>query len=227
LPDRRGAWPIFRQFAEGRYLLQDLFPAGEDAGVVHHLGEPQDAVPAGQLQEVFHRKLRSRRLEARRRHARRQHDEDVERETCTPVEDVFDAFDAENVGDFVGVGDDGGRAVGDESLRQLPRRKHRAFDVDVCVDEAGGDEFSAAVENARPGVTAPHADYMAAQNGYVGIKNITSEDVDDPASLQQQVGGDLAAGGKDPQSQFFHPVFEVACVHKPFHFFGKSFLCAK
>ena len=54
--------------------------AADDAGEVHHLGEPDHAPPAEQRVEVARCQLATRRLELRCRHARRRHEEDVERD---------------------------------------------------------------------------------------------------------------------------------------------------
>ena len=57
---------------------------------------------------------------------------------------VFDhqlhALDAEDVGDFVRVGDRGDGAVNGREPSELARHHHRAFDVDVGIDETGHDE---------------------------------------------------------------------------------------
>ena len=132
-----------------RELAELRRKAGDDAGEVHHLREPEHPVPPHQRLEVARRERPARRLERRGGHARGRHEVDVELEVVAGVEQPVDAVGAEHVRDLVRVGDDRGRAEReDEALELVDEELHR-LDVHVRVDEAGHDEAARRVDRPR------------------------------------------------------------------------------
>ena len=80
------------------------------------------------------------RLEAGRRHAGRHAEMKLERRLFAVGNHQPHAVETEHVGDLVRIGDGGDRSVSHCEPRELARDHHRAFDVNVRVDEAGEDE---------------------------------------------------------------------------------------
>ena len=120
--------------------------ARDDAGEVHHLGEPEHPVPVEQPLEVADRELAPRRLERRRRNARRGHEVDVERDPVARVDQPVDAVRAEDVRDLVRVGDHRRGPQRQHEPRELVDQELRRLEVHVRVDEAGDDVPAGRVE---------------------------------------------------------------------------------
>ena len=70
-------------------------------------------------------------------HAGGQHEAHVHRQILRGLEHVLDAVGAHDVGDLVGIGDDGGGAVGEDGLGKLRRADQRAFQMDMGIQKAG------------------------------------------------------------------------------------------
>ena len=140
-PERSGECPSIgtpRRRASST-LRDDAGVAEEEAGHVHHLGEPEDVREVVERREVGRRERGARRLEMRGRHARRQHDEDVHGEVRRGLEEGPDPRHAPHVRDLVRVRDRRRRAVHGREARERRRRRHRGFDVEMRVPERGRD----------------------------------------------------------------------------------------
>ena len=83
-----------------------------------------------------------------------------------------DAVETEDIGDLMGLGDDGGHSVGQDGCGEGAGRHHGALDVHVAVDEAGNDELPGDVDGLfrlkkfralRPGV-----DDLSMMDGQIG-----------------------------------------------------------
>jgi hypothetical protein len=99
----------------------------------------------------------------------------------------------------MGIGDDGGGAVGQHGLDELTGGDHGALQMDVGVDEAGEDDLSGHVVLLMAAVL-PHAHDEPLRHGDVSMAELTGEDVDVGGVFQYQVrffpsGGHL----HDPQ----------------------------
>ena len=105
---------------------------------------------------------------------------------------VADAGGSGDVGDLVGVGDDGGDAVRHDGAGKLRGGRHRGFDVDVRVDEAGDEIVAVQVERRFAGVACPYSGDGLPGNGDVDIQHFAGEDVDHAGIGEQQVGGFVA-----------------------------------
>ena len=132
--EHAGAWPSTWRASSS--FASSCSVAGDDAGEVHHLGEPEHAAAPQQRVEVARRQLAPRRLELRGGHARRRHEPDVERDAGADVEQPVHAVGAEHVRDLVRVGDDRGRPERQHEPRELVDEQLRRLEVHVRVDEA-------------------------------------------------------------------------------------------
>ncbi len=130
-------------------LLELVRVAVDDAGEVHHLGEPEHAAAAQEPLQVAGRERAPRRLELRRRDGRGGHEEDVERDLVGQVCEPVHAVRAEHVGDLVRVGDDRRRAEGQDEPGELVHEQLRGLQVHVRVDEAGDDVAARARRASR------------------------------------------------------------------------------
>lgn len=66
---------------------------------------------------------------------------DIEGAGTGGLHGFFDAPEPENIGNFMGLRNDGGHAVGKNSVRKGVGRHHRTLDVHMAVDESGNDIF--------------------------------------------------------------------------------------
>ncbi|MBA7653829.1 hypothetical protein ES703_61690 [subsurface metagenome] len=73
-----------------------------------------------------------------RGHAGRRHQEQVKRQLTDAVKHIPHPFQAADIGDFMQVGNDSRGAMRHHRLRILASIKHRAFQVDVAIDETWG-----------------------------------------------------------------------------------------
>ena len=108
-----------------RQLLELMLVAADDAGEVHHLGEPEHPASAQEPLQVAERERPARRLELRGRHRGRRHEEDVERDVLRHVGDPVDAVGAEHVRELVRVRDHCRRPERDDQPRELVHEQLR------------------------------------------------------------------------------------------------------
>ena len=169
-------------------LRELVLVAGDDAGEVHHLGEPDHAPAAEQRVEVADRQRPPRRLERRRGDARRRHEVEVERQVGRRVEQPVDAVGAEHVRDLVRVRDDGGRPEREHEPRELVDERLRRLDVDVRVDEPGHDPLARRVDGLASFVVAEPGD-PAVGDGDIDVEPFAGEDGEHLAAADDGVGG--------------------------------------
>ena len=96
----------------GDDLRDDLGVVVRDAVGVHHLGEALHARIVVERIDGAIIKIRAALVHRRRRDAGRQHEPHVDGQPLGSLEHIVNAVGAHDVGDLMGVGDDGGRAVG-------------------------------------------------------------------------------------------------------------------
>ena len=100
-------------------LHQLALVSGDDAGEVHHLGQPEHPAAAEEALEIARQKRATRRLEPRGRDAGGRHEEEVERQSLARVEQPVDAVGTEHVCELVRVGDDRSGAEREHQPREL------------------------------------------------------------------------------------------------------------
>ena len=195
----------------GHDLLHRLVVPGDDAHEVHHLRQALDpwmVVEGVDGPVVQHG---AGLVQRRGRHAGGQHEPHVHRQVLRGLEHVLDAVGAHDVGDLVGVGDDGGGAVGQHGLHELLGGDQGALQMDVGVQEAGEDDLAGAVLLHGAGVLA-HAHNQPLCHGDVGVAELVGEDVDIGGVLQHQVRRLPPGGGVDDAALFQQLPVDLASV---------------
>ncbi len=179
-----------------RELLELVRRPVDDAGEVHHLGEPEHAPAPHQRLEVAGPERPPRRLERRGRHARRRHEEDVELQARRRVEQPVHAVDAEHVRDLVRIGDDRRRSEREHEARELVDEQLDRLEVHVRVDEARDDEATRRVDRLGA-LVRPEPGDDAVDDGDVALEPLAREHREHPAAADDEVGGLVAAGDGD------------------------------
>ena len=200
LPQQPGRMPVdvcrALELELGELVRQPL----DDAGEVHHLGEPEDTPPPHQRLEVAGPEGTPRGFERGRGHARRRHEEDVELESRRRVEQPVDAVHTEDVRDLVRVGDDRRRSEREHQSRELVDQQLHRLEVHVGVDEARHDEATARVERLLPVVRAEPGDDPVRDRD-VALEPLACEDREHTAASDDEVGGLVASGDRDPSGE--------------------------
>ena len=181
------ALPAFIVAAISACILSSLH---EDAGEIHHFAQADDAGPGHRFGHFGGADGRAGRFQARGAGDAGGHlHVDVDGQGLGFVVHQFDAGQAEDVGDFVGVDEHAGGAVGDDGAGEFGDGDHAAFDVHVGVAQAG-DEVTA--------VSLHH--FCLFPNRIVGI----FADIGDAAVPDGDigVGDDFAAVDVDPTAVF-------------------------
>lgn len=162
--------------------------AGDDGGEVHHLGHAQRPPAPEQALQVAPPQPAARRLVGGGGHAGGGHDEDVEVDGIGGVDQPVHAVGAEDVGDLVRVGDDGGRALRDHRLGEPVRGQLRRLDVEMGIDEAGNDVGAGDVA-PLPASVGAEPDDGALGDGDVDLEPLAGEDGKHPAPGEDQITG--------------------------------------
>ena len=171
----------------GRYdFFHRLVVARDDAHEVHHL---RQALDPGMVIEAVDGPVVQHRagfVQRRGRDAGGQHEPHIHRQLLRGLEHVLNAVGAHDVGNLMGVGDDGGGAVGQDRFHELPGRDQGAFQVDVGVQKAGEDDLACHIGLHRAGVGA-HAHDEALCHGNVRRAELVCEHIDIGGVFQHQV----------------------------------------
>ena len=189
------------------HLGQHLRVAVDHAREVHHLSQPDDPGPAHGLGHVLGADLEACGFQPRRRgRAGRHLGEDVHGLQQRLVVHHPHTFQPKNVGDLVGVGEDGGGAVGDDGSAELGRGQHAAFDMHVAVAQAGDDVAPTGVDHlglradAVAGVGADVGEAAGGNRNLPAVEHFAALHVDHLAPADNQVGG-AAPGGDGDQTR--------------------------
>ena len=201
-PEEAGRVPVHVRRLEPE-LVELVRVAGDDAGVVHHLGEPDHAPAAEESLQVPERERAPRRLELRRGHARRGHEEDVERHLVGDVGEPVDPVRAEHVRDLVRVGDDRRRPHRQDEARELVHEELHGLQVHVRVDQPGDDVLAARVHDLLARVGAEPGDVAVADRD-LGLEPLAREDGEDLAALDDDVRDLVAARDGEAPGQIRH-----------------------
>jgi hypothetical protein len=161
--------------------------SGYDAWEIHHLRHAYRATPSQQALDVAWREWASRRFESRRRDAGGGHHINVEGQILQAVEQPVDAVSAQDVGDFVWVGDHRSCAVRQNSPGELVNGQLGRFDVHVRVDEARNYVSPRNVDALAPVIAAESND-VTVFDGYVDIEPFLGEDGEHATAGQHEVG---------------------------------------
>jgi hypothetical protein len=115
---------------------------GHDGGItrqhgreIHHFGKVEEAVVAQEAPQFLQAQLGPGRLEGRGRHARGRAEEHPEGYPPDVLQHEAHPLQAQHVGDLVGVGDAGHRAVAAGQAGEFRRHQHGTFHMHVGVHE--------------------------------------------------------------------------------------------
>ena len=170
-----------------RQLLQDARVAAHGAVGVHQLRQTQDpGVPVVGAESIGVQHCPGF-VQVRCRYAGGQHK--VHRKCQIPggLQHEIQPLGPGNVGDLVGIGDNGSGAMGQHCLFKGGTAEHGAFDMDVSVYEPGAEIAALQVHLGRSGIAAYSHDPAAADR-HVSLLDLVGEHVDHPGILQHQIG---------------------------------------
>ena len=195
----------------GHDLLHHLAVAVDDAHKVHHLRQALD--PGMVIEGVDGPivQIGSGLVQGRGRNAGGQHEPHVHRQVLGGLEHILDAIGAHDVGDLVGVGDDGGGAVGQHGLGKLLGAYQGAFQVNMGVDEARQHDLAAYVR-LHLAVVFAHAHNEPLRHGDVPAAQLVGEHVDVCSVFQHQVCRDPARRHVDDMELLVELAVDFPCV---------------
>ena len=187
-------------------LLDDgghALAALDHAHVVHDLGDADHVVHIQDLSHLLGHEHSAGGLETGhgRHGGGRQH---ILAETGLfgVLQHEFDAFDAHDVADLMGIRADGGGAPGKDGAGQVLGDHHGALHVHVSIDEAG-DEIVALpvvmIPGGHGGLDAlfTDADDESVQHVHTGGIDLAGKHVEQANVADRQIAGDLPHGGPD------------------------------
>ena len=150
-------------------------------------------------------------IQGRGGHAGGQHEAHIHRQILRGLEHVLDAVGAHDVGDLMGVGDDGGGAVGEDGFGKLRGADQRTFQMDMGIQKAGQHELAADIY-LHMAVVLAHAYDKPLGNGDVAVPQLIGEDIDIGGVFQHQIGGDTAGGHVDDMEFFVELAVDLAGI---------------
>ena len=180
-------------FAAARFDLRQLaLHSQKNAGIIHQLGDAGDPIVRDHQAQIVRGEARARRFQMRRRHAGRQHDEKIDRQILARLEHVTDPIHPENVRVFVRIDDHRSGAMRHDRARELGDRHHRAFDVEMSVDQTRREIRALEVDDFFRVVIAETDDALVVHRD-VGFMDLAAEDVDELRVFEKEIGRFLAA----------------------------------
>ena len=163
------------------------------------------------------------RLEGRSRHAGGKLQKDVERPDAVLADAgeglfyILRARNAADVDEFVGVGDDARRAVGDGELRKGFGGEQRALHMDVGVHQSGERDEPAAVVHFLCLVPLAEGGDPAVFDGDIGLFRLAREHIEDSRAFNEKVAWFALHGAVD---ELFHSLqysTKAAQIQAAFH----------
>ena len=174
---------------------------GDHAGEIHHFRKTQHPGVVEKAVDIPVVQIRAAFVQRRRRDAGGDHKLGVHRQPFRGAEHIVDAVGAHDVGDLMGVGDNGGGAVGDDCPGKLRGGNQTGFQMDVGVDEAGADDLAGHVHFV-PAFVAAEAHDQTLRHGNVAGVQLPGKHVDIGGVFQNQIGF-LPPGGDINDVQLF------------------------
>ena len=183
---RRMAVDLLVVGLRGHDLLHHLTVAVDHAHIVHHL---RQSLHTGMVIEGVDGtviQIGAGLVQRRGGDAGGQHEAHVHRQVLCGLQHILDAVGTHDVGDLMGVGDDGGGAVGQHRLGKLRGTHQRALQMDVSVDEAGQHQLAGHV-HLHLAVVFAHTYNEALCHGDVPVTQLIGEYVDVSGVFQHQI----------------------------------------
>ena len=196
LQARRVAVDLLVVRLRGDDLRDDLGVIVDHAVGVHHLGQTLYSGVVVERVDGAVVQIRAGFVHRRGRDAGRQHEPHVDGQPLGRLEHIVNAVGAHDVGDLMGVGDDGGRAVRQRRADEFLRRDETGFQMDVRVDEAGADDLAGHIVFDLA-LIAAEAHNQAVRHGDIARQQLIGEYVDIRRVFQHQIGLLPAGGGLD------------------------------
>ena len=112
----------------------------DDTGKIHHFRKTQNP---GMVKETVHIlvvKVSAAFIQGRSRHTRGNHKPHIHRKVFRGTKHIVDAGSVHYVGNLVGVGDDGGGAVGNDCPGKFRGTYQAGFQVNMGINKAGTDD---------------------------------------------------------------------------------------
>ncbi len=179
--------------SEEAELLQLVRISGEDCGAVHYLSQAQHPGMVEELGHLLGRKGRAVVFKPGGGHAGGQHEVDVEWEALRLLQEIGDPLGPQHIGDFMGVGNEGGGAPGKDFFGEQPRGYHGGFQVHVGVDQAGDHYPFTQIHLPLPTVR-PHPDDDPILHGDVTGEEFPGEHIENQTISKHQLWGFLPQG---------------------------------
>ena len=205
----------------GRHLGQHLLGAVDNAGIIHHLAEPDDAGPGHRLGDFVGADLVAGGLEPGGGGGAGGHlGEDVDGLQHRLVMHHAHAGQPEDVGDLVGVGEHGGGAVRDHGGGEFGRGELAAFDMHVAVAEAGEEIAALGLghlgrgADAVRGIGSDIGEAALGDGDLPAVEHLARLDVHEAAAADDPVGRGAAGGDGDKAGGAVSPGGDR--VHAPF-----------
>ena len=192
-------------------LLHCLLVAVDGTYEVHHL---RKALNAGVVIEAVNGPVVQNGagfIQRGGRNAGGQHEPHVYRQILRGLKHIFDAVGSHDVGDFVGIGHNGGGAVGQDGLHEFCGADQRTFQMDVGIQKTGEDDFAGAV-HFLPAVVAAHADNETLCHGDVHVGQLVGKHIDKGGVLQHQIRRLPPGGGSDDPLLFQQLSVDLSCI---------------
>jgi hypothetical protein len=164
----------------------------KNARKIHEFRHARHAIIADHQFQIIGRDAGAGGFQVRGGNSTRKHDEEINRQILGGFEHVTNAVQAEDVGVFVGINYHRAGTVGDDGAGKFRRREHRAFHVEMTVNQTWS-EISAAQIYHLAGFVVAKADHAAILDGHVCLVNLATEDVDDASVSEEEFSGSFAA----------------------------------
>ena len=192
-----GRVPVDHPLTEQFDFLKNRLLGRDDAGKIHHFGEPQHARMRKERAHVFGVKVCAGGFKRCCGYAGWKHVVDVADGLLRRVQHKPHSLYAADVDDLVRVGDQGRRARWQHRAGKFRGYRHRAFNVAMCVDQAGAYRDAFAVDLVVRAVMAD-AGNQAVCNRDVRPDDLPGENVEYVGVFQHEIGH-AAAGGRFDQ----------------------------
>ena len=133
---------------------------------------------------------------------------------------------AQHIGDLVGVGEHGGRAVWNNGSRKFGGGQHAAFDMHVAVDQARDQVAAMCLDDVRIGTNAMRSVRANIGKAPVGhrhlptIQHLAGLHVYQLAAAHNRVSGTAPCGDSDQTGGDIGPRFDVIFHPQMFHHFS-------
>jgi len=121
------------------------------------------------------------------------HKHDTKRQAPALFGHKPDAGQTRDVGDFMRIGDDRRDAARDDRDRELGGDAQAAFDVDVCIDQPGGNEGAFEIDRTIGPVVRTQTGDAIIEDCDVGLFDFTREDIYEMRIAEKQVGRCITA----------------------------------